>query len=369
MQPHPATPQTLREIRRQLPEPALNLEPPVEALRAEITPVGVFFVRNNGTLPDVAESEGPGWTLSVEGLVSRPFRISLAELRERFEVVELVSVLECAGNGRASIAPAVDGLPWGPGAVGCARWTGFRLADLLAAAGADSGAVYLGFEGADHAIGKPGVQALSRGLPMAKALAPETLLAFAMNGAPLAREHGFPLRVVAPGFPGSAWQKWLTRILVLDREHDGAKMTGLDYRMPRHPLSPGDPLDPAAFEVITDMPVKSLVTEPSAGFQATGPLSVAGFAWSGHVPVAMVEVSADGGSSWHPAQLEAGEGPWAWRRFRAGGLTPPPGPVELLARATDRQGRAQPLLPAWNPRGYLNNAVHRVAGTLLPGGA
>jgi DMSO/TMAO reductase YedYZ molybdopterin-dependent catalytic subunit len=351
------------DLRRRLPDAALNLEPPVEALHAEITPVGVFFVRNNGTLPEPTEADEAVWILSIEGLVRQPLRLSITELRERFEPVELVSVLECAGNGRASISPTVDGLPWGLGAVGCASWTGIRLADLLTAVGVDDRAVYLGFEGADHAIGKPGVQALSRGLPIAKAMAPETLLAFAMNGAPLAREHGSPLRVVAPGFPGSAWQKWLTRILVLDHEHDGAKMTSLDYRMPRHPLSPGDPLKPAEFEVITDMPVKSLITEPAADFQATASLSVAGFAWSGHGSVAMVEVSADGGTSWQPAQLEEGQGPWAWRRFRAEGLTPPPGPVLLLARATDLQGRTQPLHPTWNPRGYLNNAVHRVAGT------
>jgi DMSO/TMAO reductase YedYZ molybdopterin-dependent catalytic subunit len=351
------------DLRQRLPDPALNLEPPVEALHPDITPVGTFFVRNNGTLPEMAEADEAAWTLSLEGLVRKPLRLSVTELRERFESVELVSVLECAGNGRAAILPAADGLPWGPGAVGCARWTGIRLADLLAAAGPDSRAVYLGFEGADHAIGKPGVQALSRGLPIAKAMAPETLLAFTMNRAPLAPEHGFPLRVVAPGFPGSAWQKWLTRILVLDREHDGAKMTGLDYRMPRHLLSPGDPLDPAMFEVITDMPVKSMITEPSAGFHVTAPLAMAGFAWSGHVPVASVEVSINGGTSWQPAQLDEGEGPWAWRRFRAEGLFPPPGPVLLLARATDLLGRTQPMHPAWNPRGYLNNAVHRVAGT------
>ncbi len=348
--------------RRRLPDPALNLEPPVSALRDDITPTGTLFVRNNGTLPEVSPEAAGGWTLEIGGLVGQPLNLTLAGLRGRFEEVELVSAIECAGNGRAEFQPRTDGLPWGHGAVGCARWTGFRLGDLLRAAGVAEGAVYVGFESPDHAIGRPGQAALSRGLPIAKALAPETLVATAMNGAPLTAEHGFPLRIVAPGFPGSAWQKWLRRVVVLDREHDGAKMTGLDYRMPRRPLRPEEAPDPAEFEVITDMPVKSLITEPEEGFRAAGPLTLRGFAWSGHVPVASVEVSGDGGATWHGARLEEAAGPWAWRRFVAEGVAAPRGPVELLARATDRLGRAQPLEPVWNPRGYLNNAVHRVRG-------
>ncbi|MCW8088342.1 sulfite oxidase [Sabulicella glaciei] len=353
------------DVRRRLPDPALNLEPPVSALRQETTPAGTFFVRNNGILPDPDAEAVRVWTLAVGGEVRRPLSLTLAALRERFEEVEIVSVLECAGNGRAGFSPAVEGLPWGHGAVGCARWTGFRLGDLLAEAGVADSAVYVGFESPDHAIGRPGVPALSRGLPIGKALAPETLVAYAMNGAPLTAEHGSPLRIVAPGYPGSAWQKWLHRVVVLDREHDGAKMTGLDYRMPSRPVSPGEEPNPAEFQVITDMPVKSLIHDPAEGFEARGPLTVRGFAWSGHVPVRCVEVSADGGATWQAAKLEPGSGPWAWRRFTIEGLAIPAGPAEVMARATDRQGRSQPLDPAWNPRGYLNNAVHRVRGQVL----
>jgi DMSO/TMAO reductase YedYZ molybdopterin-dependent catalytic subunit len=196
-------------------------------------------------------------------------------------------------------------------------------------------------------------------------MAPETLLAFGMNGAPLDPLHGFPLRVVAPGYPGSAWQKWLTRLIVREVEHDGAKMTGLDYRMPRRPVRPGETPDPAEFDVITDMPVKSLITEPAAGFETSGPLVIAGFAWSGAIPVAQVEISANGGASWQPAALEAGDGPWAWRRFAASALLSGPGEVEFLARAIDLAGNMQPLEPVWNPRGYLNNAVHRLRGRIV----
>ncbi len=347
-----------------LVDPALNQETPPHLLRASLTPTALFFVRNNGTLPDISRDAPTEWRLEVSGLVRRPLSLTLAELRARFPVVDITAVLECAGNGRSAFSPAVPGLAWGNGAVGCARWTGIRLADLMAHAGVADSAIYVAHESPDHVVGAPGQPALSRGLPLAKALAPETLLAFGMNGAPLDPLHGFPLRVVAPGYPGSAWQKWLTRLVVRDCEHDGAKMTGLDYRMPRCPVPPGEAPDPAQFEVITDMPVKSLITEPAADFQASGPVLISGFAWSGAIPVAHVDVSADGGMSWRRVALEQGNGPWAWHRFTTFALLPGPGEVELMARATDIAGNVQPLEPVWNPRGYLNNAVHRVRGRI-----
>lgn len=344
-------------LRQAAPDEPVNTEPAIAALDAPLTPTEALFVRNNGTVPE-AEA---GWTLSVTGLVARPLHLSPTALRSRFPTAELTSVLECAGNGRRHLSPAVEGQQWGDGAVGCARWTGVRLADVLREAGVDARAVYVGFHSPDHVIGKPGAPALSRGLPIAKALAAETLIAFAMNGEALTPLHGAPLRIVAPGFPGSAWQKWLREIRVLDREHDGAKMTGLDYRMPRTPLKPGDATEGVPFDVITDMPVKSLITAPQEGFAARGKVSVRGFAWSGHVPVAQVEVSADGGASWQPACLAPEAERWAWRRFEAE-LDLSAGPAEIMARATDTNGTAQPLDAVWNPRGYLNNAVHRVRG-------
>ncbi len=340
----------------------LNVEPPLAALDTPLTSTDVFFIRNNGSVPQMRAD----WVLEVTGRVAWPLRLSPDALRASFPIVELVAVMECAGNGRSAITPPAEGLPWGPGAVGCARWTGVRLADVLTAAGADPAATYAGFGSPDHVFGQPGVPALSRGLPLAKALAPETLIAFAMNDAPLTPLHGAPLRIVAPGFPGSAWQKWLREIVVLDREHDGAKMTGLDYRMPRTPLRPGEDFAGTPFDVITDMPVKSLITAPLEGFSARGPVALRGFAWSGHVPLAKVEVSGDGGATWRPARLEPAASPWAWRRFEAE-LALPPGAVEVMARATDAAGNAQPMAPVWNPRGYLNNAVHRVRGEVRAG--
>jgi DMSO/TMAO reductase YedYZ molybdopterin-dependent catalytic subunit len=303
------------------------------------------------------------WSVTVDGEVAWPRSWSLAELQRTFEPVEVMAVLECAGNGRSGFAPETDGLQWTDGAVGCARWGGVRMRDVLMACGLKESAVYTGHLSPDMQAKNAGKPALSRGLPIAKALAPETLIAFSMNGAPLPLLHGAPVRLVAPGFPGSAWQKWLNRIWVRDREHDGEKMTGTNYRLPRQPVTPGEKADPAMFDVIVDMPVKSLITHPPAGavFGAGEGLEIRGFAWSGHVPVAGVFVSADGGQSWRDAALDPAAERFAWRRFRATWPGLAPGPATFVARATDAEGRSQPLGSApWNPRGYCNNAAHRV---------
>jgi hypothetical protein len=163
-----------------------------------------------------------------------------------------------------------------------------------------------------------------------------------------------------------AWQKWLARLEIRDREHDGAKMTGLDYRLPTVPVRPGETLDPALFAVIEDMPVKALITHPpdGAGIAADGACEIRGFAWSGHVPVERVHVSTDGGTTWANAELERGEGPFAWRRFRFAWTPDRSGPFTLVARAGDASGRVQPLDQTWNPRGYCNNGCQRVAVTV-----
>ena len=288
-------------------------------------------------------------------------------LRQRFETVTVTAVLECAGNGRSRFSPATDGLQWRLGAVGCARWTGVRLADVLEHAGPRPGAIYTAHYAPDCQIGKPDKAALSRGLPMAKAVAPETLIAFAMNGESLPRLHGGPLRIVAPGYPGSAWQKWLDRISLRAVEHDGEKMRVTDYRLPIRPVRPGESLDPANFAVITDMPVKSLITAPLDGFvvQRGERLTVAGFAWSGAVPLESLAISEDGGESWSEVALQAGEGRFAWQRFETEIVVEQPGPFVVMARARDAEGGVQPLEPVWNPRGYCNNQVQRVRGSVV----
>lgn len=344
-------------------EEALNAEPEIGLLDQEITPVDAFFIRNNGALPEIEHPDA--WTLTLDGEVERPGIWTIEALRQSFETVTVTAVLECAGNGRSLFSPPTDGLQWRLGAVGCARWTGVRLKDLLEHAGVKPGAVYTAHHSPDRLIKDETRPALSRGLPMAKALSGETLLAFAMNGEALPRLHGGPLRIVAPGYPGSAWQKWLSGITVRPVEHDGEKMCGTDYRMPVRPFRPGEPIDASLFQVITDMPVKSLITAPVQGFsvEAGGEVEVRGFAWSGVVPVAGVRLSCDGGASWREAELEAGEGPFAWRRFRVSFAIVQAGPVMIIAQARDEAGNAQPLHDMqWNPRGYCNNQAQRVNG-------
>ncbi|SEG83163.1 sulfite oxidase [Bosea lathyri] len=344
-------------------EEALNAEPGLELLDEPITPIDAFFIRNNGALPEIDPARE--WTLTIDGEVERPRVWTLPELRATFETVTLTAVIECAGNGRSQFSPVTDGLPWRLGAVGCARWTGVRLKDVLEHSGVKPSAVYTGHYAPDRQISDPAKPALSRGLPIAKALAPETLIAFGMNGEPLAPLHGAPLRIVAPGFPGSAWQKWLDRISLRPHEHDGEKMCGTNYRLPIVPVRPGEAIADSQFAVITDMPVKSLISHPTHGFiSAVGStLTVAGYAWSGSIPVESVRVSCDGGESWREAELLPGEGPFAWRRFTADFAIEKAGPLMVLAQARDRDGNVQPLDAApWNPRGYCNNQVQRVSG-------
>lgn len=343
-------------------EEALNAEPAIGLLDQPITPVDAFFIRNNGALPDIEKPEA--WTLTLDGEVEQPCIWSLDALQKTFEIVTETAVLECAGNGRSQFSPPTDGLPWRLGAVGCARWTGVRLKDLLAYAGVRPGAVYTAHYSPDRTIKDETKPALSRGLPIEKALSEEVLVAFAMNGEPLPRLHGGPLRIVAPGYPGSAWQKWLERIEIRPVEHDGEKMRGTDYRLPRRPFKPGERLDPDQFDIITDMPVKSLITAPLAGFEVAvgGEVEIRGFAWSGAIPVAGLLVSCDGGASWREAVLEPGEGAFAWRRFTMRFEPTATGPVTIITRAYDEQGNVQPLDMSWNPRGYCNNQAQRVSG-------
>lgn len=348
---------------RAIPGREINLETPPALLTEHLTAVSRFFVRNNGAMPTFDEKDIARWTLTIDGEVNRETSFGLDELMSSFDIVEVESVLECAGNGRSGYSPATEGLQWGPGAVGCAVWRGVRLADVLRRAGVKPEAVYVGFESPDCCLDDSTHPALSRGLPIAKAMAPETLLAVAMNGERLPVLHGYPLRIVAPGFPGSAWQKWLNRVWVRSCEHDGEKMTGLNYRLPLRPVLPGTLYEADDFEVITDLRVKSLITSPAAHDEVDGSarIAVSGYAWSGHIPVAGLSLSADGGATWHEAALAPATSRFGWRRFAENLPCPREGVIELLSCARDEAGNRQPLgQAAWNPRGYLNNGVYRV---------
>jgi DMSO/TMAO reductase YedYZ molybdopterin-dependent catalytic subunit len=238
-----------------------------------------------------------------------------------------------------------------------------RLRDVLNAAGVKDSAVYTGHYGNDpHLSGDPEKVAISRGVPIAKALEEDTLIAWAMNGEPLPAIHGFPLRLVVPGYPGSASQKWLTRIWVRDQVHDGPKMGGYSYRLPAYPVAPGTEVPEADMVVMETMPVKSLITSPATRTQHDGlSLDVRGHAWADG-EVAAVHVSHDFGQTWQEAALEAPVNRYAWQHFTATVDLPQPGYYEIWSRATDTDGRVQPVTtPGWNPRGYGNNMVHRIA--------
>ena len=353
-----------------LDTPELNAEAPAHLLNPDITPIELLFARNTGAMPPFTAAELAGWALTVDGFVARPRRFTLADLAREFETVTQTAVMECAGNGRAFFPDPAGTVLWRHGAVGCVTWTGVRLADVLRACGVKPEAVYTGHHSPDIYLDGSG-PAISRGLPIDKALAPETLIATAINGAPLPVLHGGPLRLVAPGYPGSSFQKWLTRVEVRDREHDGERMRRGHYRLPRTPLRHGERYNHDEFAIITDMPVKSLITSPRDGFVASvnQPLEVRGHAWSGHAPVAKVEVSFDGGLSWQNAALGPLPDRFAWRRFTARLAAPTRGEIEIVVRATDVQGRAQPLeCVSWNPGGYCNNMCHRVRGTTIARG-
>ncbi len=344
----------------------INAETPAHLLDDDITPNHLHFVRNNGIMPEV--ERGRSWHFSIEGAVARPMTFSLNNLSRQFEPVQMALQLECGGNGRAGFNPPARGNQWTTGAIGNAMYTGVRLADVLGAAGVKPEAVYTAHYSADtHLSGDPEKLPISRGMPIAKAMQPNTLLAFAMNGQPLPLLHGGPLRIVAPGWPGSVSQKWLKRLEVRDQVHDGPKMTGKSYRVPANPVAPGTDVANEDMRIIEAMPVKSLITRPKTGLETAlgAPLAVRGHAWAGDRAVGAVDVSIDFGASWQRAQLAAAANAGSWQTWNTEVSFPQTGYYEIWARATDDAGLMQPMVvPGWNPRGYLNNRCHRIAVTV-----
>jgi DMSO/TMAO reductase YedYZ molybdopterin-dependent catalytic subunit len=250
--------------------------------------------------------------------------------------------------------------------VGCARWTGVRLKDVLEAAGPRPSAIYTAHYGADpHLSGDPSKQALSRGIRLEKALEPHTLVAFAMNGEPIPNIHGGPVRLLVPGWTGSASQKWLTRIELRDREHDGQGMKGTSYRLPIVPIVPGTDHKGEGFRILESMPVKSLITSPADGTRLPADareVQVRGHTWAGDLSVQEVWVTVDFGQSWQKAELATPANRYAWQRWQATLQLPSEGYYEIWARAVDSEGRSQPFAaPNWNPGGYGGNAYHRIA--------
>lgn len=337
----------------------LNAETPPELLDDAITPTSRHFIRNNGVEPENTSADG--WTLTIDGLVDNPLELSIADLRDQFEVHTMALTLECGGNGRAFFDPPASGNQWTYGAVACSEWTGVRLKDVLEKAGVQSNVIYTGHYGADmHLSGDASKIPISRGMPIEKAMTDNILIAFEMNGQPLHVMNGAPLRLVVPGWPGSCSQKWLTRIQLRDIVHDGPKMTGSSYRVPGNPVAPGDEVPDEAYEIIERMPVKSLVTFPANGASVGMATEVRGHAWSGDRTIDKLDISIDFGATWQSASLDAPVNDGAWQNWRANVTFPEAGYYEAWARAIDSAGISQPFAIDWNPKGYLNNSMHRV---------
>jgi len=327
---------------------------PLEALRYPITPLGLHYLLIHYDIPVV---DPDGWRLEVRG--ERTTSFSLGDLRAR-PVVELAATMECAGNGRARFEPRAISQPWLHEAVGTARWRGTPLRPLLEEAGVD-GAIEVVFHGLDHGIEGGEPQHYARSLPLAEALRDDVLLAYEMNGEPLPPQHGFPLRLVVPGWYGMTNVKWLAAIELAAEPFTGYQ-NATAYKFRRHDDDEGTPVD--------RMQPRSLMAPPGVPeflsrlrTVEAGPCTLDGRAWSGLAPIAAVEVSVDGGEMWSPAELGDDLGPWAWR-----GWTFPwdatQGEHVLLSRARDEAGNEQPLDAEWNVGGYANNGAQRLVVTV-----
>ena len=335
-------------VRSFLPE---NLETPIAWFDRLVIPNDVFFVRSHFGAPRLDAAR----TLRIEGM--KPLDLSPSDL-EAMPQTTVVAVLQCAGNGRSLIEPRVPGVQWGHGAMGQASWTGVRLKDLLERAGLPGDARHVQLEGADVPP-KPSTPVFHRSIPIDRAVDPTTLVALKMNGERLSHAHGAPFRLVVPGWAGDHWMKWLRLIRPQAAEAAGFYMqTG--YKLPKSPVEPGTAVKPEDMTTLTTFPVKSLIARPAdGGTTHGGTQEIAGVAFSGFAPVAKVEVSTDGGTTWQSATLEGDPGTGRWQVFRYR-FKAAPGRAQAMVRATDGKGNTQPERPSWNPSGYFWNAWHRV---------
>jgi sulfite oxidase len=343
----------------------LVAETPESLLDDDTTPTSKFYIRNNGNPPE-APKDPEAWKLTIDGEVNKPLEITVGELKKKYKPQTLRMVLECGGNGRSFFSPPASGNQWTNGGAGCAEWTGVSLADVLKTAGVKPNGIYTANYGADtHLSGDPKRLTLSRGVRIVKAMESQSLLVWAMNGKPLENIHGAPLRLVIPGWAGSVSHKWLTKITIRDKEHDGPGMTGTSYRLTINPMVPGSKADAKNFRILESMPVRSIITSPANGTKlaaGTRDLKLRGASWAGDLTVKQVEISTDFGQSWVRANLNPPKNKFDWQRWTANVKVPTDGYYEIWSKATDSQGKAQPhVAPNWNPSGYGGNPYHRIA--------
>ena len=353
---HASGPLTVRVTR------PFDAETPVREFTSWLTPNERFFVRSHFGPPGADVVQADTWRLTVKGLVKDGLSLTLKELRQ-FEEVTLTAVLQCSGNGRAHHRPQVPGAQWDRGAVGNAQWTGVRLRDLLQRAVVKPQGLHVQFQGADRPA-LPTVPLFIRSIPLAKALHPDTLLAYEMNGRPLPLLHGAPLRVITPGWMAESCMKWLTEIMVRADEPPGYFMQQA-YRMPETAIQPNSGLPGTAMIPVEQMVVKSLIAAPEAGETVRkGLVTIRGVAWAGEAAVTQVEVSCDDGRTWEQARFIGEEQSYAWRQWQYIWKAKTAGPTAILCRATDARGDRQPATSPWNPGGFLWNGWDRLSVTV-----
>ncbi len=343
-------------------EQPLNVEAPLELLRQSFTtPTGLFFIRNHGSLPEI---DADRYRLSIGGMVQQQLRLSLNELRENFSKRTVTAVLQCAGNRRQDlleVAPVPGEVPWSAGALGNAEWSGAPLWEVLQAAGVYPEALHAAFIGLDEIEMEDQRFGFGGSIPIEKAMSPEVVLAYEMNGEPLAPEHGAPLRVVAPGYIGARSVKWLGSITLQEEPSSNYYQTHAYKLFP--PQVEEETADWEKGVMLGELSVNSVICQPTDEETVpVGPVSVRGYAITGgERSVERVDVSMDGGESWVTADLLEGNEPWAWRFWEAS-VELDPGQHEIVVRAWDAAANTQPELSEqiWNFKGYMDNSWHRV---------
>jgi sulfite oxidase len=333
-----------------------DFETPVQLLdKAWLTPNDVHYVRCHLPTPDVQLNN---WRLTVDGEVNQPLTLTINEIHGFREVSRTVT-LECSGNGRAYADPPVAGVQWEKGAVGTARWTGVSLRDVLAKAQPKAAARHVILNGADVPV--RAVPDFVRSIPIEKAMHADTILAYRMNGDDIPMPHGFPLRLIVPGWEAAASTKWIVNIRLSEIEAGGFFMQTA-YRIPRRPVAPGETVDPKEMIPYTSLNVKSIFTSPLEGatVRAGAAVELRGFAWAGEADVTRVDISTDSGVRWDAAKLDADKARYTWRRFRYMWKPARSGSFVVMCRATDDRGRVQPAVASWNPAGYMYNVIDRV---------
>lgn len=339
----------MSDSKRVMTDRPRNAETPTPQLRSWLTPNHYFFERNQGQQPD-PPIDLDTWQLTLTGEVEKTLSFDFEDLL-RMPKETIANTLECSGNSRSLLKTKASGNPWTIGGVGNAVWGGVRLSHLLDLAGIKPAAKHVAFEGLDTPMGKAQIKFV-RSIPLAKAL-DSTLLAYEMNGEPLPPAHGYPLRALALGWTGANAVKWLHRILVLSQPHEGFFMDKV-YRV----FQKGE--SSTAGDVVTGLQLKSIITQPLAG--ETVPIgegvSILGAAYAGEDRIKAVDLSFDQGQTWHAAEFIGPDEPYSWRQWRFYWTPQAKGDYTIWARATDADGRQQPMDADWNVLGYGNNGVH-----------